>query len=74
MDTAQELEKTSICENTASPHWNETKFLLINNLESVLNMELRTSNNTKKAGKKLAITQFNLNDLKHKKDNELDNL
>ena len=74
MDAAQELEKTSICENTTSPQWNETKFLLINNLESVLNMELRTSNNTKKAGKKLAITQFNLNDLKHKKDNELDNL
>ncbi|KAI8389419.1 C2 domain-containing protein [Blakeslea trispora] len=74
LDAAQELEKTSICENTTSPHWNETKFLLINNLESILNMELRTSNNTKKAGKKLAKTQFNLVDLKHKKDNELDNL
>ncbi|KAI8083251.1 C2 domain-containing protein [Gilbertella persicaria] len=74
LDAAQELEKTSICENTMTPHWNETKFLLLNNLESILNMELRTTNNTKKAGKKLAIAQFDLKDIKHKQDNELDNL
>jgi hypothetical protein len=74
LDKAQELEKTAICENTSAPNWNETKFLLLNNLDSILTMELRTTNNTKKAGKRLARANFNLKDIKNEKDLELDNL
>jgi Ca2+-dependent lipid-binding protein len=71
---AQELEKTAICENTHTPCWNETRFLLLNNLDSILTMELRTSNSTKKAGKRLARAHFDLKDMKHEEDMELDNL
>jgi Ca2+-dependent lipid-binding protein len=74
LDKAQELEKTAICENTSTPHWNETKFLLLNNLDSLLTMELRTTNSTKKAGKRLARANFNLKDIKNEQDLELDNL
>lgn len=74
LDKAQELEKTAICENTSTPQWNETKFLLLNNLDSILTMELRTTNNTKKAGKRLARANFNLKDIKNEPDMELDNL
>lgn len=74
LDKAQELEKTSVIENSRTPHWNETRFLLLNNLESILTMELRTSNNTKKAGKRLGRANFDLNDLREDNDMELDNL
>ncbi|KAI8643675.1 C2 domain-containing protein [Parasitella parasitica] len=74
LDKAQELEKTAILENTRTPQWNETKFLLLNNLESSLTMELRTTNNTKKAGKRLARAHFDLKDLRDKEDMKLDNL
>jgi Ca2+-dependent lipid-binding protein len=74
LDKAQELEKTTICENTRTPHWNETRFLLLNNLDSILTMELRTTNNTKKAGKRLARAHFDLKHLKEEEDLEIDNL
>ncbi|KAI9469131.1 MAG: hypothetical protein EXX96DRAFT_492606 [Benjaminiella poitrasii] len=74
LDKAQELEKTSLCENTRTPHWNETKFLLLNNLDSILTMELRTTSNTKKAGKRLARAHFDLKDVKENEDLQLDNL
>lgn len=74
LDKAQELEKTSVCENSHTPHWNETRFLLLNNLESILTMELRSTNNTKKAGKRLGRANFDLKDMKEENDSELDNL
>jgi Ca2+-dependent lipid-binding protein len=74
LDKAQELEKTAILENTRTPQWNETKFLLLNNLESILTMELRTTNSTKKAGKRLARSHFDLKDMRDEEDMELDNL
>lgn len=74
LDEAQELEKTSIVEGTGTPHWNETLFLLLNNLDSILTMELRTTNSTKKAGKRLARAHFDLKDMKEEEDMELDGL
>ncbi|KAK4519727.1 casein kinase 2 regulatory subunit [Mucor velutinosus] len=74
LNKAQELEKTAVLENTHTPQWNETKFLLLNNLDSILTMELRTTNSTKKAGKRLARSHFDLKDIKEEEDMELDNL
>lgn len=74
LDEAQELEKTAICENSHTPHWNETRFILLNNLNSILTMELRTTNHTKKSGKRLARAHFDLKDLKYDDDMELDDL
>ncbi|RCH82957.1 hypothetical protein CU098_000167, partial [Rhizopus stolonifer] len=73
-EAQQELEKTSICENTRIPHWNETKFLLLHDLKSILAMELRTTNNLKKAGKRLAKAHFDLKDVENTADLELNNL
>lgn len=73
LNKAQELEKTSIIENTRSPVWNETKFILLHDLESFLTMELRTTSNSKKAGKKLARAQLSLKDLEPQNDYTLEN-
>lgn len=73
-DAQQELEKTSICEDTRVPHWNETKFLLLHDLHSTLAMELRTTNNVKKAGKRLAKAHFDLKDVENAPDLELNGL
>lgn len=43
LDHGQELDRTSICENTFTPKWNETRYLKLNNLNSLLSMELKTS-------------------------------
>ncbi|KAG1458225.1 hypothetical protein G6F55_005466 [Rhizopus delemar] len=73
-DAQQELEKTSICEDTRVPHWNETKFLLLHDLRSILAMELRTTNNVKKAGKRLAKAHFDLKDVENAPDLEMNGL
>ncbi|PHZ11710.1 uncharacterized protein RHIMIDRAFT_313919 [Rhizopus microsporus ATCC 52813] len=73
-DAQQELEKTSICEDTRYPHWNETKFLLLHDLKSILTMELRTTNNIKKAGKRLARAYFDLKEVERAPELELNGL
>ncbi|KAI8875371.1 hypothetical protein K501DRAFT_202772 [Backusella circina FSU 941] len=42
LDEGQELDRTSVCENTFTPKWNETRYLMLNNLNSLLSMELKT--------------------------------
>ncbi|KAI8992390.1 hypothetical protein BDB01DRAFT_882480 [Pilobolus umbonatus] len=74
LDEAQELEKTSVCENSRAPIWNETRFILLNNLDSILALELRTENGIKKAGKKLAVAHFDLRDIQEQENMELDNM
>lgn len=73
LNKAQELEKTSIIESTRSPVWNETKFILLHDLESLLTMELRTTSNSKKAGKKLARSVFDLKEMTPENDYTLEN-
>lgn len=41
-----ELGRTSVLTNTDEPSWNETHFLLLNNLNDSLSMELRGKNTT----------------------------
>ena len=41
-----ELGRTSVLRNTDEPQWNETHFLLLNNLNETLSMELRGRNTT----------------------------
>ncbi|KAI9309463.1 C2 domain-containing protein [Cunninghamella echinulata] len=59
LDNGQELGRTSIKENTNQPQWNETRFLLLNNLSAQLCMELRTHNPDAK-DRRLATAQFDL--------------
>ncbi|KAI9261137.1 hypothetical protein BY458DRAFT_515949 [Sporodiniella umbellata] len=73
-EAQQELEKTSVCENTRIPHWNETKFLLLHDLKSILAMELRTTNSLKKAGKRLAKAHFDLKDVESTEELALNGL
>jgi len=41
-----ELGRTSVLINTDEPNWNETHFLLLNNLNDSLSMDLRGKNTT----------------------------
>lgn len=41
LDEGQELDRTSVCENSFTPKWNETRYLMLNNLNSLLSMELK---------------------------------
>ncbi|KAG0171493.1 hypothetical protein DFQ28_001023 [Apophysomyces sp. BC1034] len=70
LDKAQELGRTSVRENTLEPIWNETHFLLLNNLNSILTLELRNhSTNTK--DRRVARSHFDLVDLTEEDDYEL---
>ncbi|KAI8987617.1 C2 domain-containing protein [Mycotypha africana] len=62
LDHGQELDRTSVCENTYSPVWNETRYLKLNNLNSLLSMELKTSRNGFK-DRRLATANFDLSQL-----------
>ncbi|KAI7864116.1 hypothetical protein BDF14DRAFT_1837529 [Spinellus fusiger] len=59
VDHGQELGRSSIKGNTLEPEWEETHFLLVNNLNSQLCMELRDHNPGAK-DRRLATGIFNL--------------
>ncbi|ORZ18645.1 C2 domain-containing protein [Absidia repens] len=59
LDHGQELGRTGVKEHTHQPQWNETRFLLLNNLSAQLCMELRTHNPDAK-DRRLATAQFDL--------------
>ncbi|KAI8367199.1 C2 domain-containing protein [Choanephora cucurbitarum] len=59
LDHGQELDRTSVCENTFTPKWNETYYLKINNLNSLLSIELKTSRPGKK-DRRLGTANFDL--------------
>ncbi|KAL1921019.1 uncharacterized protein VTP21DRAFT_11654 [Calcarisporiella thermophila] len=42
--SGKELSRTSVKEDTSNPQWNETKFLLINNINSVLSFDIMDCN------------------------------
>ncbi|KAF7721951.1 hypothetical protein EC973_003912 [Apophysomyces ossiformis] len=70
LDKAQELGRTSVRENTLEPIWNETHFLLLNNLNSILTFELRNYNTATK-DKRIARAHFDLADLTEEEEYEL---
>ncbi|KAI8364384.1 C2 domain-containing protein [Blakeslea trispora] len=59
LDHGQELDRTSVCENTFTPKWNETYYLKINDLNSLLSIELKTSRPGKK-DRRLGTANFDL--------------
>lgn len=69
LDKAQELGRTSVQENTLEPRWNETHFLLVNNLQSVLSFELRSHSGSSK-DRRIARAHFDLRELE--RDGEYD--
>ncbi|KAI8064721.1 C2 domain-containing protein [Gongronella butleri] len=74
LDHGQELGRTSIKEQTKQPSWNETRFLLLNNLSAQLCMELRTHNPGGK-DRRLGTAQFDLrhlDDENHREEEGLD--
>lgn len=62
LDHGQELDRTSVCENTFTPKWNETRYLKLNNLNSLLSMELKTSRPGLK-DRRLGTANFDLSQL-----------
>lgn len=68
----KELARTSAIENTTSPRWNETHFILLNNLKETLCLQLMDRN----AGRKdtsLGVVNFELKQLEEN-DNTLEGL
>jgi Ca2+-dependent lipid-binding protein len=62
LDHGQELDRTSVCEHSFSPAWNETKYLKLNNLNSLLSLELNSTELGFK-DKRLGTASFNLSQL-----------
>lgn len=62
IDHGQELDRTSVCESTFEPKWNETRYLKLNNLNSLLSMELKTSRPGLK-DRRLGTANFDLSSL-----------
>ncbi|KAI7902614.1 C2 domain-containing protein [Cokeromyces recurvatus] len=62
LDHGQELDRTSVCQNTFTPTWNETRYLKLNNLNALLSMELKTSRPGLK-DRRLGTANFNLSQL-----------
>ncbi|KAI9313877.1 C2 domain-containing protein [Dichotomocladium elegans] len=67
LDKAQELGRSSVQENTLEPRWNETHFLMLNNLKSVLSFELRNQQ-TESKDRRIARGHFNLSNLNVEED------
>lgn len=63
LDHSQELDRTEICEQSVSPAWNETRYLKIHNLDSLLSLELRLSRPGLK-DRRLGTANFELSLLK----------
>ncbi|KAI7885425.1 C2 domain-containing protein [Mucor mucedo] len=59
IDHGQELDRTTVCESTFEPKWNETRYIKINNLNSLLSLELKTSRPGLK-DRRLATANFDL--------------
>lgn len=62
LNHGQELDRTSVCESTFEPKWNETRYLKLNNLNSLLSMELKTSRPGRK-DRRLGTANFDLSRL-----------
>lgn len=43
LNHSQELDRTGICEQSVAPIWNETRYLKLHDLDSLLSLELRLS-------------------------------
>lgn len=67
LDHGQELDRTSVYEHSFSPQWNETKFLMLNSLNSLLSVELKASRPGLK-DRRLGTANFDLSKL----DNDMD--
>ncbi|ORX59741.1 hypothetical protein DM01DRAFT_1333202 [Hesseltinella vesiculosa] len=74
LDHGQELGRTSCKDQTKQPQWNETHFLMVNNLSAQLCMELRSHYPNIK-DRRLATAQFDLrqmDDQDHREQEGLD--
>lgn len=63
LENSVELGRTSIKENTLEPSWNETRFLLLNNLSCQLCLELNTKTKGGTEDERIATAYFDLREL-----------
>ncbi|KAI8138974.1 hypothetical protein BJV82DRAFT_628590 [Fennellomyces sp. T-0311] len=75
LDSAQELGRTSVRANTMKPDWNETRFLLVNNLNAQLCLELCSqTQNAEAEDDRVATAYFDLRELDDEDRNEQEGL
>lgn len=63
MDKAQELGRTGTRRGTLEPNWNETHFLLLNNLNSKLTLEMRNDSGNAFKDHRIARAHYDLSEL-----------
>ena len=73
LDKAQELGRSTVQENTIEPRWNETHFLMLNNLSSTLSLELRNQQTGSK-DRRIARAHFELKELENDVDYSVEGL
>lgn len=73
LDKAQELGRSTVQENTIEPRWNETHFLMLNNLSSTLSLELRNQQTGSK-DRRIARAHFELSELESDVDYSVEGL
>ena len=75
LDGMQELGRTSVRTNTMKPEWNDTRFLLLNNLNGQLCLELFSkTQNPDAEDERIATSYFNLRELDDEDRNEQEGL
>ncbi|CAO3598044.1 unnamed protein product [Absidia cylindrospora] len=74
LDKAQELGRTSAIDQSSHPNWNETHFLLLNNLDSKLTLELRNKSGNALKDHRVARGHFELAELAEEENFTLDGL
>jgi Ca2+-dependent lipid-binding protein len=73
VDHGQELDRTNVCVASYSPKWNETRYVLLNNLNCLLSMELRSSRPGLR-DRRLGTASINLSNLDAETQTEQDGL
>lgn len=73
LDHSQEIDRTEICENSAAPVWNETRYLKIHDLDSLLSLEMRLSRPGLK-DRRLGTANFDLSSLNDENQAEQEEL
>jgi Ca2+-dependent lipid-binding protein len=68
-----ELARTSAVENTTNPKWNETHFVLLNNLNDILCFEV-LDHNVGRKDVQIGIADLNLKDIDESQNNAIEDL
>ncbi|CAO3634755.1 unnamed protein product [Cunninghamella echinulata] len=74
LDKAQELGRTGTRQGTLEPIWNETHFLMLNNLQSKLTLEMRNDSGSSFKDQRVGRAHYDLSELAEDEDFAIEGL